>query len=77
MKHFKKIMVLALAGLALASCVNPSKTSEPAGDSGSKTVTIGYTQFPANVDQQRNTMAGSRSVTEWEKPSLRWTTNLR
>ena len=43
-------MALALAGLALASCVNPSKTSEPTGDSGSKTVTIGYTQFPANVD---------------------------
>ena len=50
MKYLKKIMVLTLAGLALASCVNPSKTSEPAGDGDSKTVTIGYTQFPENID---------------------------
>ncbi|MBF1703157.1 MAG: ABC transporter substrate-binding protein, partial [Streptococcus sanguinis] len=50
MKYFKKIMVLALAGLALASCVNPSKTSESASDGDSKTVTIGYTQFPENID---------------------------
>lgn len=50
MNKLKKLMALALAGLALASCVNPNKTSQSSGDGADKTVTIGYTQFPANVD---------------------------
>lgn len=49
MKHTKKLIVTLAAGFLLAACAN-TQTGSLSGNTSSDTVTIGYTQFPANID---------------------------
>lgn len=51
MKNYKKILLTGLAAMTLVACVNPTKTQNtPATETvAGKPVTIGYSQFPANI----------------------------
>ena len=50
MKKWKLLLGTALVSVALLGCAKTNQPSSPEAAKNAQTVTIGYTQFPANID---------------------------